>query len=131
MMKNELVQRGERVSGKCPYHSSHYADPKNTLREEKLSKYSPNFFYANAQRLAVIKAAKPATAVRKPISTFIPRMAAPLVGVVLVSELVEDAAPVVAVAPLVTEEKDMVPVLVCVEEVVEDVVLELMLNWLD
>jgi hypothetical protein len=61
------------------------------------------FFYANAQRLAVIKAAKPATAVRKPISTFIPRMAAPLVGVVLVSELVEDAAPVVAVAPLVTE----------------------------
>jgi hypothetical protein len=89
------------------------------------------FFYANAQRLAVIKAAKPATAVRKPISTFIPRMAAPLVGVVLVSELVEDAAPVVAVAPLVTEEKDMVPVLVCVEEVVEDVVLELMLNWLD
>jgi len=30
-------------------------------------------------------------------------MAAPLVGVVLVSELVEDAAPVVAVAPLVTE----------------------------
>jgi hypothetical protein len=27
-----------------------------------------------------------------------------------------------------TYEKDMVPVLVCVEEVVEDVVLELMLN---
>lgn len=40
-MKNELVRRGERVSGKCPYHSSHYANPKKTLREEKISEYNP------------------------------------------------------------------------------------------
>lgn len=52
-----------------------------------------------------IKAAKAAAAVRIPVSTFIPRMAALLlVGVVLMSELVVDAAAVVAVtAPVVAE----------------------------
>lgn len=52
----------------------------------------------------VIKATQAATAVRRPVSTFIPRMAALLpVGVVLVSELVVDAATavpgIVAVVP--------------------------------
>jgi len=58
MMKNELVQRGERVSGKCPYHSSHYADPKNTLREEKLSKYSPNFFLRKCSEISSDKSSE-------------------------------------------------------------------------
>jgi hypothetical protein len=51
------------------------------------------------------KAAKAAAAVRIPVSTFIPRMAALLlVGVVLVSELVVDAAAEVRVAaPVVAE----------------------------
>jgi hypothetical protein len=50
----------------------------------------------------VTKAAKAATAVRKPVSTFIPVMA-PLVpvGVVLVSELVVDAEAVVEVIAVV------------------------------
>jgi hypothetical protein len=76
-----------------------------------------------------IRAAKAATAVRKPVSTFIPRMAALLlVGVVLVSELVVDAAAVVGVTAVVTVEVEDVAVFVV--EPVEEVV-ELMLNWLD
>lgn len=76
----------------------------------------------------MIKAAKAAKAVRKPVSTFIPRTAAPeAVGVVLVSELVVDAAAVVRATAVVGVE---------VDEVTDDVepaeeVDALMLNWLD
>lgn len=74
----------------------------------------------------VIKAARAATAVRKPASTFIPRMAALLaVGVVLVSELVLDATGVVGVTAILAKEVEVVPIVM--EELVEDVV-ELMLN---
>lgn len=77
-----------------------------------------------------IKAAKAAAAVRIPVSTFIPRIAALLlVGVVLVSELVVDAAAVVGVTvPVVAEEVEIVADFVV--ELVEEVD-ELMLNWLD
>jgi len=77
-----------------------------------------------------IKAAKAAAAVRILVSTFIPRMAALLlVGVVLVSELVVDAAAVVGVtAPVVAEAVEIVEAFV-VE--LEEEVVELMLNWLD
>lgn len=76
------------------------------------------------------KAAKAAAAVRIPVSTFIPRMAALLlVGVVLVSELVVDAAAEVRVAaPVVAEAVEIVAVFEV--ELVEEVD-ELMLNWLD
>lgn len=71
-------------------------------------------------------------AVRKPVSTFIPSMAALLlVGVVLVSELVDDAAPLVGVVAVVPEAEEVVPVFVVEEEVADEEEPELMLNWLD